>query len=126
MWGNIHFLNDETLDEVIDQDKVSIVFFFLADNIECRKEASIVRDLAAEFGERYNFVVLDAAECPQAVHRFGVTDVPAAVFVRRGIGIGGYNGLIKQKHLPELVERLAFMQAEPLESQFPGCPLDEL
>lgn len=120
MWGNIHFLDDDTLDAVISQDKVSLVFFLLAENLECRMQASVICEMAAAHGEDYNFIVLDVVECKEAVKRFDISNVPSVVFVRKGIPIGGYNGVIKKKHRQELVERLAYIQKEPLEKQFPG------
>lgn len=118
MWDNLIFANDETIDEVTSQDKVTLVAFFLADHLRCRRQAHVFHELALQYGNDYNFVVVDVVESPQTVQRFGVTDVPALVFVRQNVPLGGYNGIIKDKHREELIERLAVMQRTPLEEQF--------
>ena len=118
MWDNLIFMNDENIDEVIAQDKVSLVGFFLADHLRCRRQAHVFHELALALGDTYNFVVVDVVESPETVNRFGITDVPATIFVRQGIPLGGYNGIIKDKHKEELVERLAVLQETPLQEQF--------
>ena len=118
MWDNIIFANDETIDDITAQDKVSVVGFFIADHLRCRRQAHIFHELALTHGDAYNFVAMDVVECPETVKRFGVTDVPAMVFVRANVPLGGYNGVVKDKHRDELIERLAVLQKTPLEEQF--------
>ena len=89
---NIVFLDDETFEAFIQQDKLTLLFFLLGAHLGCRRQIPLIRAFADAHGETYNVAAIDAGKSPVACRACGVDNVPWLVIARRGVVLGGRRG----------------------------------
>lgn len=107
MAGKNHFeLTDDNLDgELASTDKLFLVDFWNESCIPCRRMAPMLDELAMKFQDRLKFVKLNVDNNPKTVERFQIRGVPTFLFVKNGVVLERFSGVITRSEFIKLIEK---------------------
>lgn len=88
------FISDEDWNEVVSQDKLTLLFFMDGRHADCKKQIPDMISLADQCGGLYNVCVVDVTRCKDIVKACGVDGVPSLVIARKGIRIDRRRGFL--------------------------------
>lgn len=70
----------------------------------CKEMDPIVRELAAEYGDRLTTVKTDITRCPAATQRYGVTGAPSFLLLEQGEATATATGPMTRRQLKEFLD----------------------
>lgn len=98
-------ITDQTLDDVLGQNKLVVIDFWAAWCGPCRMLGPIVDSLASE----YDDVIIgkvDVTENPRTSMAYGITSIPSIVFIKDGKEVGRQRGVVPRVVLQKLINDL--------------------
>lgn len=98
-------ITDQTLDDVLGQNKLVVIDFWAAWCGPCRMLGPIVDSLASE----YDDVIIgkvDVTENPRTSMIYGITSIPSIVFIKDGKEVGRQRGVVPRVVLQKLINDL--------------------
>ena len=100
-------VTDQTFDaEVLQSDKPTIIDFWAEWCAPCRAIAPIVKELAAEYGDKVNIVKMDIDANPGVPGRFGVRSIPTVLALQGGQVVQQIVGARPKKDFEEMIAQL--------------------
>lgn len=104
-------VNDDTFDAAIPKDGIALVDLSASWCGPCKAYAPIVENSAARHPDVVHLAV-DVDESPQIAQRFDVMSVPTTVFLRDGLLVGGFPGLLHVGRLDDLIKQTKNLDME--------------
>ena len=77
-------LNDANFDEIINTDKPVLVDFWAEWCGPCRAIGPVIEELSKEYDGRVNVGKLNVDHNPQVSMNYGITSIPAILFIKGG------------------------------------------
>jgi len=77
-------VNSETFEATIQGTPLTIVDFTADWCAPCRMMHPVYKQMAAKYGDKVAFVVVDTEENPDVIMRYGVQSLPTFTFFRNG------------------------------------------
>ena len=102
--GAVKFVNDETFDSAIPEEGIALVDLSASWCGPCKAYAPIVENSAARHPDIVHLAV-DVDESLALAERFSVMCVPTSVFMRDGLVVGGFPGLLPAPRLDDLISQ---------------------
>jgi len=70
--------------EVLDSDKLTVIDFWAEWCGPCRAIGPVIEELSKEYGEKVNIGKVNVDTNPQVSMNYGITSIPAILFVKDG------------------------------------------
>ena len=98
-------LTDETFDEFVNKNKVSVVDCWASWCPPCRMLSPIIDQLAEEYDE-ISFGKLNVDENPTISLRFGIMAIPTLLYFKNGKLVNKESGALPKNALEQRLEKL--------------------
>lgn len=99
-------LSDDNLDgELASTDKLFLIDFWNESCIPCRRMAPMLDELAVKFQGRLKFAKLNVDNNPKIVERFNIRGVPTFLFIKNGVVLERFSGVIARSEFIKLIEK---------------------
>jgi thioredoxin 1 len=92
--------------EVLQSDTPAIIDFWAEWCAPCRAIAPIIKDLAAEHGDKIKIVKMNIDENPNTPGTYGVRAIPTVLAFKGGTVVEQITGAKPRKAFDEMVEKL--------------------
>lgn len=102
--GTVHHVNDATFGAAIPADGTVVVDLSASWCGPCHAYAPIV-EASAQRHPDVTHLAVDVDESPELAQRFDVLGVPTTVFLRDGIVVGAFPGVLPASRLDDLIEQ---------------------
>ena len=100
-------VTDQTFEkEVLQADKPAIIDFWAEWCGPCRPIAPIIKELAAEYGDRVKITKMDVDASPGTPGRYGVRAIPTVLAFKGGAVVGQITGARPKSAFDEMVQKL--------------------
>ncbi len=100
-------VTDETFQaEVLNSDKPVIIDFWAEWCAPCRAIAPIVKDLAAQYGDKVKIVKLNIDENPVVPGKYSIRSIPTVLAFKDGAVVGQITGARPKSAFEEMVQNL--------------------
>jgi thioredoxin 1 len=92
--------------QVLKSEGIVLVDFWAEWCAPCRQLAPVVKELAAEYGDRVRVVKVDADASPRAPARFSVRALPTLLFFRNGAVVDSVVGAVPKRQIAAKLDAL--------------------
>ena len=100
-------VTDQTFEaEVLQSDTPAIIDFWAEWCAPCRQIAPIVKDLAAQYGDRVKIVKMNIDENPSTPGKYGVRAIPTVLAFKGGAVVEQITGAKSKSAFEEMVQKL--------------------
>ena len=100
-------VTDQTFDaEVLKSDQPAIIDFWAEWCAPCRQIAPIIKELAAEYGDRVKIVKMDIDASPNTPGKYGVRAIPTILAFKDGQVVQQIQGARPKADLESMVKGL--------------------
>jgi len=105
--ADVQEVSDQTFQkEVLEADKPAIIDFWAEWCAPCRQIAPIIKELAAEYGDRVKIVKMDIDANPGTPGQFGVRAIPTILAFKDGQVVEQLQGARPKADFQSMVDRL--------------------
>lgn len=99
-------LSDETFDiDLASTDRLVLIDFWNETCIPCKRMAPMIEELVSKFQDRLIFAKLDVNKNPKTVERFGIKGVPTFLFIKNGVVLENFSGVLTRSEFKKIIER---------------------
>jgi thioredoxin 1 len=100
-------VTDQTFEaEILESDKPAIIDFWAEWCAPCRAVAPIVKELAAEYGDRVKITKMDVDANPQTPGKYGIRAIPSVLAFQGGQVVEQIQGARPKKDFENMVQKL--------------------
>ena len=100
-------VTDQSFDtEVLNSETPAIIDFWAEWCAPCRAIAPIVKELAAEYGDKVKIVKLNIDENPIIPNKYGIRSIPTVLAFKDGAVVDQITGARPKSHFEEMVQKL--------------------
>ena len=99
-------LKDETFQEQVDDESITVVDFWAPWCGPCRVVAPVIEELAEEYEGEVRFGKLNVDENPRTAGAYGVRSIPTIGFFRSGDPLGAVVGAYPKEALRQVIEEV--------------------
>lgn len=92
--------------ELIEGDKPVLVDFFAEWCGPCKMMAPVLKDLAANNGEKLSVIKVDVDKNPQVAEHFRIQGVPTLILFRKGEQLWRQSGAVPLSHLQSNIDNV--------------------
>ena len=92
--------------EILQSDTPAIIDFWAEWCAPCRTIAPIIRDLAAEYGDKVKIVKMNVDENPNTPGTYGVRAIPTVLAFKGGTVVEQITGAKPRRSFEEMVSKL--------------------
>ncbi len=92
--------------ELIEGDKPVLVDFFAEWCGPCKMMAPVLKDLAANNGEKLSVIKVDVDKNPQVAEHFRIQGVPTLILFRKGEQLWRQSGAVPLSHLQSTIDNV--------------------
>ncbi|MGI6213162.1 MAG: thioredoxin [Christensenellales bacterium] len=107
MKENLIELTDENFDEVISQEKVSLIDFWANWCPPCKMLLPIIDELAEEKGQEYNICKVNVDENGDIAERYSIMTIPTLMVFKKGEMLERLVGVKPKNQLLAILEKHA-------------------
>lgn len=105
--ADVQEVSDQTFEtEVLGADKPAIIDFWAEWCAPCRQIAPIIKELAAEYGDRVKIVKMDIDANPGTPGQYGVRAIPTILAFKDGQVVEQLQGARPKADFQSMVDRL--------------------
>jgi thioredoxin 1 len=100
-------VTDQTFEsEVLQSDKPAVIDFWAEWCAPCRQISPIIKDLAAQYGDRVKIVKMDIDSSPATPGRYGVRAIPTILAFKGGEVVQQIQGARPKSDFEAMIQRL--------------------
>jgi len=100
----LEFTDGNFQTDVLDSDKLSIVDFWAEWCGPCRAIGPVVEELAKEYDGKVNIGKVNVDENPQVSMQYGITSIPAILFIKGGEVVDKQVGAVPKSVLNKKIQ----------------------
>ena len=105
--AEVREVTDQSFDaEVLNSETPAIIDFWAEWCAPCRAIAPIVKELAAEYGDKVKIAKLNIDENPSVPGRYGIRSIPTVLAFKDGAVVDQITGARPKSAFAEMVEKL--------------------
>jgi thioredoxin 1 len=105
--AEIQDVTDQTFEsEILQSDTPAVIDFWAEWCAPCRAIAPIIKELAAEYGDRVKIVKMNVDQSPQTPGRYGVRAIPTVLAFRDGQVVEQLQGARPKAAFEEMIKKL--------------------